>query len=307
MTAPILDTRLQALEELRWHVGNTPLHTMLRLSPKKDVEIHAKLEWQQLGGSIKARSAYDIISKATISGSLNGRTLIDASTGNTGIAFGIFGAISNIPISICMPKDGTNETKHMLQTLGVEIIETSAEGGIEGARDKALDLSQKQPEKYCFVDQLTHDSSVSSHFYGTGKEIWFETGGRVTHFVAGMGTSGTLMGVGRKLKELNPKVQTIGLQPSSQAHIIEGWRHLDLSNSHRVYDPMTIDDILTVSNDETIRMMVRAAKEEGLLISPSSAANLAGALKLAENIEEGVIVTVLPDDGRKYVSLDLKS
>jgi cysteine synthase B len=280
---------------------------MLKLSPKKGVEIHAKLEWQQFGGSIKARAAYDIISKATISGALNGRTLIDASTGNTGIAFGIFGAISDIPVSICLPQNSTTETKHMLQTLGVEIIETTAEGGIEGARDKAHDLSQKQPDKYCFVDQLTHDSTVSTHFKGTGKEIWFETGGRVTHFVAGMGTSGTLMGVGRKLKELNSKVQVIGLQPSSQAHIIEGWKHLESSKIPRIYDSMTIDDILTISNDETIRMMVRAAKEEGLLISPSSAANLAGALKLAENIEEGVIVTVLPDDARKYGSLNLKA
>jgi len=278
---------------------------MLKLSPKKSVEIHAKLEWQQFGGSIKARAAYDIISKATISGALNGRTLIDASTGNTGIAFGIFGAISNIPISICIPEGSTKETKHMLQTLGVEIIETAADGGIEGARDKAIDLSQKLPDKYCFVDQLTHDSSVSAHFNGTGKEIWFETGGRVTHFVAGMGTSGTLMGVGRKLKELNSKVQYFGLQPSSQAHIIEGWRHLDSYKAPRVYDSMTIDNIITVSNDETIRMMVKAAKEEGLLISPSSAANLVGALKLAESIDEGVIVTALPDDARKYVSLNL--
>ena len=307
MTAQILDIRLKALEELRWHVGNTPLHSMLRLSPKEGVEIYAKLEWQQFGGSLKARAAYDIISKATISGALNGRTLIDASTGNTGIAFGIFGAIANIPVTICIQEDSTKETKHMLRTLGVEIIETNASDGILGARDKALDLSQTLPDKYCFVDQLTHDSSVSSHFNGTGKEIWFETGGRVTHFVAGIGTSGTLMGVGRKLKELNHKAQIIGLQPSSRAHIIEGWRHLDSSNALRAYDSTTIDSILTVSNDETIRMMVRAAKEEGLLISPSSAANLAGALKVAQSIDEGVIVTVLPDDARKYGSRNLEA
>ena len=176
MTVPILDTRLKALEELRWHVGNTPLHSMLRLSPKEGVEIYAKLEWQQFGGSLKARAAYDIISKATISGALNGRRLIDASSGNTGIAFGIFGAIANIPVTICIQEDSTKETKHMLRTLGVEIIETNASDGILGARDKALDLSQTLPDKYCFVDQLTHDSSVSSHFNGTGKEIWFETG-----------------------------------------------------------------------------------------------------------------------------------
>ena len=306
MTAPILDTRLKVLEELRWHVGNTPLHFMIRLSPKEGVEIYAKLEWQQFGGSLKAREAYDIISKATISGALKGRTLIDASTGNTGIAFGIFGAIASIPVTICMPENSTKETKHMLRTLGVEIIETNASDGILGARDKALDLSQTLPEKYCFVDHLTHDSSVLSHFNGTGKEIWFETGGRVTHFVAGV-TSGTLMGVGRKLKELNHKTQIIGLRPSSRTHIIEGWSHPDSTNALRAYDSTTIDSILTVNNDETIRMMIRAAKEEGLLISPSSAANLAGALKVAQSIDEGVIVTVLPDDARKYGNRNLEA
>ena len=305
MTAPILDNRLQALEELRWYVGNTPLHTMVKMSPKKNVTIQAKLEWQQFGGSIKARAAYDIISQATISGALNGRTLIDASTGNTGIAFGIFGAISNIPVRICLPKNSTNETKQMLKTLGVEIIET--QGGIEGAREKALEISQKQPDKFHFVDQLTHDSSVTTHYNGTGKEIWFETGGRVTHFVTGIGTSGTLTGVGRKLRELNPNVQIIGLQPDSKAHIIEGWRHLDSSKISSVYDPTSLDDILTISNNETIRMMVRAAKEEGLLLSPSSAANLAGALKVADTLEQGTIVTVLPDDVRKYESLNLQA
>ncbi|MBM55470.1 MAG: cysteine synthase [Euryarchaeota archaeon] len=305
MTAPILDNRLQALEELRWHVGNTPLHTMVKLSPKKNVTILAKLEWQQFGGSIKARAAYDIISQATISGALNGRTLIDASTGNTGIAFGIFGAISNIPVSICLPKDSTSETKHMLKTLGVEIIET--ENGIEGARDKALEISQNQPDKFHFVDQLTHDSSVTTHYNGTGKEIWFETGGRVTHFVTGIGTSGTLTGVGRKLRELNPNVQIIGLQPDSQAHIIEGWRHLDSSKIPGVYDPIPLNELLNISDDETIHMMVRAAKEEGLLLSPSSAANLVGALKVANSIDEGTIVTVLSDDIRKYKSLNLQA
>jgi len=307
MTAPILDTRLKVLEELRWHVGNTPLHFMIRLSPKEGVEIYAKLEWQQFGGSLKAREAYDIISKATISGALKGRTLIDASTGNTGIAFGIFGAIASIPVTICMPENSTKETKHMLRTLGVEIIETNASDGILGARDKALDLSQTLPEKYCFVDHLTHDSSVLSHFNGTGKEIWFETGGRVTHFVAGIVTSGTLMGVGRKLKELNHKTQIIGLRPSSRTHIIEGWSHPDSTNALRAFDSTTIDSILTVNNDETIRMMVRAAKEEGLLISPSSAANLSGALKVAQSIDEGVIVTVLPDDARKYGNRNLEA
>ena len=175
------------------------------------------------------------------------------------------------------------------------------------ARDKALDLSQTLPEKYCFVDHLTHDSSVSSHFNGTGKEIWFETGGKVTHFVAGIVTPGTLMGVGRKLKELNHKTQIIGLRPSSRTHIFEGWGHLDSTNAHRASDSTTIDSILTVSNNETIRMMVRAAKEEGLLISPSSAANLVGALKVAQSIDEGVIVTVLPDDARKYGNRKLEA
>ena len=300
MTAPILDPRLQSLEEIRWHVGNTPLHTMVRLSPKKGVEIHAKLEWQQFGGSVKARSTFDIITKAVVSGALTGRRLLDASTGSSGVAYAVFGAAADIPVTICIPENTSNETKHMLHTLGVELIETDSTLGYSGAREKAKRLSKENPDKYCFVDQLTHDSTVSAHYKGTGTEIWYETGGRVTHFIAGIGSSGTLTGVGRKLKELNPHIQVVGLQPTAQAHIINGWEFLDSMEKPSVYDSTSFDHIHSISNEETKRMMVRSAKEEGLLLSPSSAANLAGALKLAESIDEGVIVTILPDDYKKY-------
>ena len=296
MTAPALDPRLNALEELRWHVGNTPLHTMVKLSPKEGVEIHAKLEWQQFGGSVKARPAFDILHNALVSGALRGRTLLDATTGNTGLAYAIFSAAAGIPVTLCIPENASKQTQHMLRTLGAELILTSAEEGLDGAWRKAKQLSKDHPDEYSFVDQLSDESTVSAHYKGTGAEIWFETGGRVTHLIAGMGTSGTLMGAGRKLREHNPDVKIIGLQPTSEAHIIEGWKHLAFANVPEVYDSIALDEIKNVSKDETKRMMVKSAKEEGLLLSPSSAANLAGALKLAEEIDSGVIVTIIPDN-----------
>lgn len=269
MTAPIIDPRLKALEELRWHVGNTPMHTMVRLSPKEGVEIHAKLEWQQFGGSLQARPAYEILHNALVSGALRGRRLLDATTGNTGIAYAIFAAAAGIPVTLCIPEDATSETKHMLEALRVDLHFTDASEGFKGARRKAEKLAKANESTLYFVDHIRNDASVTTHYRRTGMEVWLETAGRVTHFIAGLDTANAFEGVGRKLKELNPDIHLVELQPAAQTEIYA--------------------------------MITRAAKEEGLFLSPSSAVHLLGALKLAEEIEEGVIATILPDDATKYL------
>ena len=300
MTAPVIDPRLQALEELRWHVGNSPLHKMLRLSPKPGVEIHAKLEWQQFGGSVKARPAFNIIHDAVVSGALQGKRLLDASSGNTGIAYAIFCAASGIPVTLCLPENASMERKHILRALGVDLILTSPLEGTDGAQALARDIVRKEPNKYCYVDQYGNEANWKSHYYGTGLEIWHETAGRITHFIAGLGTTGTFMGTGRRLKELNPAVRLVALQPETALHGMEGWKHLETARVPEIYDAGVPDEMRSVSTEESYEMMRRAAREEGLILSPSAAANLAGAVKLADELEEGLIVTVLADDATKY-------
>lgn len=300
MTAPILDPRLTTLEELRWHVGNTPLHHMAKLSPKPGVDIYAKLEWQQFGGSVKARPAFNMIYNAVVSGALRGKSILDASSGNTGIAYAIFGAAAGIPVTLCLPENATKERKQILRALGADLILTDESKGTDGSQDAARELAKKHPDKYHHIDQYSNDYNWKAHYNGTGLEIWHDTAGRITHFVSALGTTGTLMGTGRRLKELNKNIELIGLQPDKELHGIPGWRYFETSKIPRIYDSSVPDSFRFVSLEESYAMIVRAAKEEGLLLSPSAAANLAGALKVAEEIDEGIIVTVLADDARKY-------
>lgn len=300
MTAPILDPRLTALEELRWHVGNSPMHTMVNLSPKPGVEIHAKLEWQQFGGSVKARPAFEMIYEAVVSGALRGKRLLDASSGNTGIAYAIFAAASGIPVTLCLPENASKERKHMLNALGVDIVFTSPYEGTDGAQEVAKEIARKHPDKYHYIDQYSNESNWKSHYKGTGLEIWHETAGRVTHFISGLGTTGTFMGTGRRLKELNQNIELIALQPESALHGLEGWKHLETAKVPKIYDTAVPNSFRTVSTEDSYAMMIKAAKEEGLLVSPSAAANLVGAIQLANEIDEGVIATVLADDASKY-------
>lgn len=300
MTTQVIDPRLQALEELRWHVGNSPLHKMLRLSPKPGVEIHAKLEWQQFGGSVKARPAFNIIHDAIVSGALRGKRLLDASSGNTGIAYAIFSAAAGIPVTLCVPENASMERKHILRALGVDLRLTSPYEGTDGAQAVARELARKDPNKFCYVDQYCNEANWKSHYYGTGLEVWHETGGRITHFIAGLGTTGTFMGTGRRLKELNPTIRLIALQPETALHGLEGWKHLETARVPEIYDAGVPDEMRSVTTEESYEMIRLAARAEGLILSPSAAANLAGAVKLAEELENGVIVTVLADDATKY-------
>jgi cysteine synthase B len=303
MTAPVIDPRLQSLEELKWHIGNTPLHSMIRLSPKPGVNILAKLEWQQFGGSVKARPAFNIIHDAVISGALRGKRLLDASSGNTGIAYAIFAAAAGIPVTLCLPENASKERKHILKALGVDLILTSPFEGTDGAQAEARELVLKSPDKFCYVDQYGNEANWKAHYYGTGLEVYNETGGKITHFVAGLGTTGTFMGSGRRLKELNPDIRLVALQPETALHGLEGWKHLETTRVPEIYDAGVPDEMRFISTEDSYAMMRRAAREEGLLLSPSGAANLAGAVKFAEEIDEGVIVTVLADDATKYSEL----
>lgn len=300
MTTPILDTRLAKLDELRWHVGQTPLYRMDSLSANPKVQIYAKLEWQQLGGSVKARPAYNILWNAAASGALRGRRLLDASSGNTGIAYAIFAAASGFPVTLCVPENASEERKHILRSLGVDLVLTSPFESTDGAQEVAKEMALKQPDVYHYVDQYGNDANWQAHYNHTGVEIWEETHRQVTHFVAGLGTTGTFTGTGKRLKECNENIELVALQPETALHGLEGWKHLETAKVPAIFDATVPDQTRPVSTQASYEMLKNVARQEGLLVSPSSAANLAGAAQLAQEIEEGVIVTVLADDAGKY-------
>lgn len=291
----------EKLERLEKFVGSTPLFAITNIFSKPGVEIYAKLEWQQLGGSVKARPAFNIIKEAILQGDLDGkRRLLDASSGNTAIAYAAIGANLGVPVSICIPENASEERKDALRALGAEIIFTSKFGTTDEAQATALQLSEEQPDRYFYADQYANENNWKAHYYGTGNEIFEDTNGRITHFVAGLGTTGTFTGTGRKLKHLKNSVELISLQPDSALHGLEGWKHMETAKVPRIYDPELADRNLTIDTSEAFEYLKKAAHLEGLFLSPSSAANLLGAIKVAEEIEEGVIVTVFPDNAEKY-------
>ena len=282
-------------------MGNTPLFRLKNLSPNPNVEIWAKLEWQQFGGSVKARAAYRIIREAVRSGQLReGKILLDATSGNTGIAYAIFAAVAGIPLTLCVPENASKERKNVLNSLGVNVIYTSAMETTDGAQRVAKQLAETAPDKYFYADQYANPNNWKAHYDSTAPEIFAQTEGHITHFVAGLGTTGTFTGTGRRLQELNPDIQRIALQPETALHGLEGWKHLETAHTPAIYDASVANALRTVDIGSAYTFMRRAAKEEGLLLSPSSAANLAGAVQLASELDSGVIVTVFADDATKY-------
>jgi S-sulfo-L-cysteine synthase (O-acetyl-L-serine-dependent) len=283
------------------YIGNTPLYPIRNLSNNPKVKIFAKAEWLQFGGSVKSRPAYRII-KDAIEGEQfhSGKQLLDASSGNTGIAYAHIGAALGLEVALCIPENATTERKQILRALGVQLHFTSKTGTTDEAQEIAEQLYSEQPEAYYFADQYSNPSNWMSHFDTTGPEILQQTGYEVTHFIAGLGTTGTFTGVGRRLKKENPDIQLIGLQPDIPMHGLEGWKHLETAHVPEIYDAGLADEIKKVNTEQAYETLEHAARQEGLLLSPSSAANLTGALQLAEELREGVIVTVLPDDGSKY-------
>ncbi len=292
---------LSEVERLGSYIGNTPLYPVRKLHQSEGVKIFAKVEWQQFGGSVKARPAYGIVRDAIREGSLTGSEhLLDATSGNTGIAYAHMAAALDLPITLCLPENASEERKKRLKALGVEICYTSRSGGTDEAQEKARELAASEPGKYYYADQYGNESNWRAHFETTGPEVIQQTDGEVTHFVAGLGTTGTFMGTGRRLRSYNEHISLVGLQPDLAMHGLEGWKHMETANTPEIYDAQLADEHRSVSTEKAYEYVKKAAREEGLLLSPSSAANLAGAVEVANEIEEGIVVTVFPDDASKY-------
>ena len=306
LTAETQDLQEQ-LSTLSSFIGNTPLFPITRAYNKPGVKIYAKLEWQQLGGSVKARPAFRIIQDAVKSGQLQpGQSLLDASSGNTAIAYAAIGAAIQIPVTICLPENASEERKTLLKAFGANIVYTSRFGSTDEAQEIAKQLYADYPDRYFYADQYGNQSNWQAHYHTTANEIFRQTKGEITHFVAGLGTTGTFTGTSRKLKELNPEIELISLQPDAAMHGLEGWKHLETARVPKIYDASLANQNLAIDTYEAFDLIQKVAQKEGLLISPSAAANLAGAIKVAESIDEGVIVTMFPDNAEKYAEV-LKS
>lgn len=292
---------MEQIDEIGSLIGNTPLLEIKHAFHKPGIRLYAKLEWHQLGESVKARPAYQIIKDAIVNGNLSKeKRLLDATSGNTGIAYAAICARLGIPLTICLPKNASEERKVLLRAFGAELIYTSPMEGTDGAQAKAKALADENPALYYYADQYNNQSNWKAHYYGTAREIYHQTQGTITHFVAALGTTGTFTGTAKKLKEANAQIATIALQPETALHGLEGWKDLETAKVPGIYDPSWHDEIKAVSTLEAYDWVKIFARKEGMLISPSSAANLAGAVKVAEEIDEGTIVTIFPDNAAKY-------
>ena len=267
------------------------------------VELYAKAEWQNPGGSVKDRAAYRMIVDGEASGRLRpGLTIVDATSGNTGIAYAMVGAAKGYPVKLCLPDNASPERKLILRAFGVELVLTDPLEGTDGAIREVRRMVAADPDRYFYPDQYSNDSNWRAHFDTTAPEIIEQTGGRLTHFVAGLGTSGTFMGTGRALRRFNPAIKLISFQPDSPFHGLEGLKHMATAMVPKIYDPSLADEDLGVSSEEAYTFVRRLAREEGLLVGISSGAALAATLRVARRIDKGVIVTVFPDGAEKYFS-----
>jgi S-sulfo-L-cysteine synthase (O-acetyl-L-serine-dependent) len=289
-------------------IGNTPLLRFESLTREwPHIQILGKAEWTNPGGSVKDRAAFNIIESALRAGKLSsGKRLLDATSGNTGIAYAMIGAARGIPITLCIPENVSPERKKILAAYGAEVIWTDPMEGSDGAIRKAREIYEADTEKYFYADQYSNDANWLAHYYGTAAEIWSQTEGAVTHFVAGLGTSGTFVGTTRRLKELNPAIQAISFQPDSPFHGLEGLKHMASALVPKIYDSALADSTLEIDTEAAYEMVVAIARTEGVLLGISAGAALLAALKVAETIarqsEPAVIVTVLPDSADKYLS-----
>jgi cysteine synthase B len=287
-------------------VGNTPLIKLRTVTANLPpaVEVYAKAEWYNPGGSVKDRAALWMIQSGERSGALRpGARIADATSGNTGIAYATIGAVLGYGVTVAMPENASPERKRVLRSLGAETILTDAADGMDRAIRTIRDLVAAEPERYFYPDQYNNPANVQAHYESTGPEIWEQTAGRITHFVAGLGTSGTFIGTGRRLREFDPVVQLLGMQPDSSMHAIEGVKHMATTTMvPGIYDPDFPDGIVEVTTDEAYAMTRCLGRLEGLLVGISSGANVAAALKVARQLQRGVIVTILCDSAAKYLS-----
>jgi cysteine synthase B len=290
-------------------IGNTPLLRFDQLTAHlPGVTLLGKAEWHNPGGSVKDRAAANIVAQGQRSGEFaSGKILLDATSGNTGIAYAMLGAAEGFPVTLCMPQNVSAERKKILSAYGANILYTDPGDGSDGAIRLARELAAKHPELYFYADQYSNDANWLAHYHGTANEIWQQTEGRVTHFVSMLGTSGTFVGTTRRLRELNPTIRCISLQPDSSFHGIEGAKHMASAIVPKIYDPELADDNLEIATEDAYAMCRRVARECGALLGISAAAGIVGSLRAAERMELGkerqvVIVTILCDNGDKYLS-----
>jgi cysteine synthase B len=285
-------------------VGNTPLLKLDRIArPYRPVEIYAKAEWFNPGGSVKDRPALNMILEGERSRSLRpGMVILDATSGNTGIAYAMIGAVRGYPVKVCLPSNASKERKQTLRAYGAELVLTDPAQGSDGAIRKARELYAQDPERYFYPDQYSNEANWRAHYQTTGPEIIRQTEGQLTHFVAGLGTSGTFMGTGRYLREFNPAIRLISFQPDAGFHGLEGMKHMATAIVPAIYDASLADEDLAVSTEEAYRMVRALAREEGLLVGISSGAALAACFQVAGRLREGKIVTIFADSGDKYLS-----
>jgi cysteine synthase B len=289
-------------------IGNTPLLRLDKLVRGLDgVTVLAKAEWVNPGGSVKDRAAASMVRDALTRGLLTpGKTLLDATSGNTGIALAMLGAAWNFPVVLAMPSNVSPERKHILKAYGAQVEWTDPAQSSDGAIRRARELAGNDPERFCYLDQYSNDANWRAHYNSTGIEIWEQTAGRVTHFVAGLGTSGTFTGTTRRLKELNAAIRAVSMQPDSPFHGLEGLKYMATSIVPKIYDPSLADRAVEVETEAAYAMVKQLAREEGLLVGISAGAAVAASLRIArEEAAAGrsaTIVTVLPDSADKYLS-----
>jgi cysteine synthase B len=285
-------------------VGNTPLLELPSISAEvPEVRIFGKAEWYNPGGSVKDRPALWMIWDGERSGALTPeKTILDATSGNTGIAYAWIGAALGYKVRLCMPKNASEERKKILRAYGVDFVLTDPAEGSDGAIREARRLYTEEPETYFYPDQYSNPANPRSHFESTAPEIWEQTNGEITHFVAGLGTSGTFVGTASRLKEYNPEIKVISFEPESPFHGLEGMKHMESAIVPPIYDPTVADENRLASTEDAYEMVKRVAREEGVLIGISSGAAVVTALQVAREIERGVVVTILCDSADKYLS-----
>ncbi len=288
-------------------VGNTPLLHLQRIASEANlppaVQLYAKAEWFNPSGSVKDRPALNIIRAAEWQGLLGpGMTLLDSTSGNMGIAYAMFGAARGYRVKLTLPENASPERIAILQAYDADLIFTDPLEGSDGAMIEARRLLAEAPDDYFYADQYNNPANWQAHYFTTGNEIWSQTGGRITHFVAGMGTSGTFVGTTRRLKELNPYIRGISMQPDGPFNGLEGLKHMSTAIQPGIYDPYLADANVTVKTERAYEMARELARREGLFVGISAAAAVVAAIDVARELAEGVVVTVLPDNGFKYLS-----
>ena len=285
-------------------IGNTPLVKINRLNPNKKVELYAKLEFFNPGSSVKDRTALSMIEGAEKRRELTkNKIVLEATSGNTGIGLALVCVVKKYKLLLTMPESVSVERRKILKALGAEILLTSAKDGTDGAIEKAYEMARKN-KKYWLADQFNNPDNWKAHYYGTAEEIWQDTDGKITHFVGSIGTTGTLMGVSKRLKKYNPKIQIIGVEPFL-GHKIQGLKNMKEAYKPGIYDKTRLDKKINVKDEDAYEMARKIAKKEGIFVGMSSGAAMFGALQVIKGLEKGLVVVLFPDGGERYLSTNL--